>query len=213
MSAAGLAALTPIAALGGSIEFWGNGSEEDLDGVIAKHPWDVAYLANMALPGICEVKMVSVARVEIDKKKPKGVNYARVTILGYDPGTFDVSCKIWTRDHWTKLQQIVRTIWKGPTAERGDQASIAVRHPILRLAKVYSAIVVGFTPGVPGPEAGTMVFTFHLHENPRAQNKNVTASPAGSTTVVDPLSLSGGSSNGPAPMPSADKNFMSPVPK
>ena len=197
------------------IPFWGDGSEEDADPAApySSHPWDIAVLGGLRLPGICDYKPTGVAGIEIDKKKTKGSHGAKITILGYDPRTFDITCEVWTAAQWKVVQDVVRHLWKGATATAADEAnaSISVYYPGLRLVGIGTAIIAGVTPPVKGSFESSRIIAFHMHERVTSKG-SVTKSPTGSVTVVQPLRNST-PSNVAETSPGNDKNYTSLLPK
>lgn len=213
MSVGFVASAVNVADLISGIPFWGDGTEEDNDPAApySSHPWDVAVLAGLKLPGICDSKPTGIAAIEIDKKKAKGSHGAKVTILGYNPGTFDITCEVWTAAQWQVVQDVVRRLWKGSTATAADEAkaSITVYHPGLRLVLVGTAIIVGITPPTKGTFEGSRIITFHMHERVTT-SKSVTTSPKGSVTVVENLKNTKTPSNVAETKPGSDRKFTGP---
>jgi hypothetical protein len=173
---------------GGGAPLWGlndQGFSSNEGPLFATDPWDTFWLGTRQLPGVCDVKPGSVARLQIDRKKPKGSDGARLTITGYDPREFQVTCEICTVDQWNELQDIVDVYWTIPGKTRNTaQVAISVYHPNLQWLKIYSAVLAGITPLVPGSIEGAKMTTLTFQENFAPKPKNVTAS-AGPSSVAE----------------------------
>ena len=89
--------------LGGGIPFWGLNDA----GVSANEAplffdgWDTAWVGTRQLPGICKVVPGGIVSLEINRKKGKGFDGARLTAVGYDPKAFSISTEIETAEQWS----------------------------------------------------------------------------------------------------------------
>ena len=106
---------------GGGQPFWGlndAGQSPNQGPLFATDPWDTFWLGTRQLPGECELQPGQIASIEINKKKGKGLDGARLTITGYDPLQFSVTCQIATPAQWAELQDIVDVYWTIPGKTR-----------------------------------------------------------------------------------------------
>lgn len=166
---------------GGGQPFWGLNDEGQSSGegpLFSTDPWDTFFLGARQLPGECELQGAQVARIEVNKKKGKGLDGARITLTGYDPREFQVVCQIATPEQWSELQDIVDIYWRIPgKASNLSQVTLTVGHPGLAFLKIYTAVLVGVTPPLPGKIDGTKAVTFSFLEAPQVtKKKNVTKS-------------------------------------
>lgn len=177
--------------MAGSIAFWGSGVETEttlsngagdklrtINETYASHPWDRALVANIALPGICAV-LDGLTEIGIDNKNPDGKDGSAITVKGYRPGPFVISCTVWTEEQWEILQGIIGRVWRRPEkrAKVADVA-IAVHHPALELYGIASAVLQGMTfpRDVPFDGAKTIHFKFLENFAPGAKRQTKTAS-------------------------------------
>jgi hypothetical protein len=166
---------------GGGQPFWGlndEGASANEAPLFSTDPWDTFFLGARQLPGECELQGVQVARIEVNKKKGKGLDGARITLAGYDPREFQVLCQIATPAQWAELEDVVDVYWRIPGKKSTlSQVTITVGHPGLAFLKIYTAVLIGITPPMPGKIDGTKVVTFSFLEAPQVpKKKNVTKS-------------------------------------
>ena len=96
---------TPAIVDTNTVEFW----DTTTDGYIQitdVPPWNRCTLGKFELPGIVRIK-ATMPKLDVDKKKVKGKGAAKLTINGWEPGTLEIECLIWTPAHfhfWNKLQ-------------------------------------------------------------------------------------------------------------
>ena len=167
----------------------GSGNKTDaprvLNALYSDHPWDTAWMAGKRLPGLCEVAN-GLTEIGIDLKKPDGRDGSTITVKGYKPGKFEISCTTWTETQWNELQAIIAVIWRRP--HKGSKiASLAydVSHPALQLLGVHSCVVQAVTYPQPGKFEGSKVVQFKCLENVPAGKKSATKTVAKSPTVAE----------------------------
>jgi hypothetical protein len=174
----------PAAALPGGIlnrapvPFWGlndDGKSSSSAPLFAKDPWDTFKLGTRQFPGECTLEPSGIAAIEVLKKKGKGTDGARITLVGRDCKEFRVTCQIVTAEQWAELQDVKNTYWRIPNkTNRLADASLPVSHPGLDFLNIYSAVLVAVGPPVEGKIDGSMAVTFTFLEDTKNQNKNVT---------------------------------------
>jgi hypothetical protein len=140
-------------------------------------PHDTFFLGTRQLPGECKLQAQQVARIEVNKKKGKGLDGARITLAGYDPREFQVITQITTEDQWDELQDILDVYWRIPgKASTLSQVAISVSHPRLDPLKIHTAVLVGVTLS-DGALTPSIAATFTFQEAPYiVKKKNVTKS-------------------------------------
>lgn len=167
---------------GGGQPIWGlndQGASSSTAPLFATDQWDRFWMGTRLLPGECEVMPGGIAAVEVNVKKGKGTAGARVTLAGYAPKQFQVTCEICTAEQWAELQDIIDVYWTTPNkASNLTQIAVSVFHPNLAWIKIFSAVLVGVTPLVRGKSGeGFMSTTLTFQENATPQpKKNVTKS-------------------------------------
>jgi hypothetical protein len=151
------------------------------------HPWDIVTMAGLKLPGICEVAN-GLTEIGIDMKHPDGADGSTITVKGYKPGKFDISCTVWTAAQWTALQGVIATVWRKPKKKTKLQdAAFDIHHPALQLLGVTSCVVESISYPKPGSFEGSKVITFKCLQNVRAGKKSAKKTVGDGTTVVNPL--------------------------
>jgi hypothetical protein len=149
----------------------------------ADNPWDVVYLDDAPMPGICDV--AGLARLRLDDKKAKGQNGSVLTIQGYQPGPFDIVCTIWTPEQFEILCNLIDNIWNIPRADASSRKELTkklrkahtVSHPKLDLYKIAFCEVQEVAFPEDGSEQGTKVFKFKCKEVKPPQKTNATKTP------------------------------------
>ena len=164
---------------GGGVPVWGlndDGFSFNEGPLFATDPWDTFWLGVRQMPGECKLDQGTVAAVEVNKKKGKGLDGARITITGYDPQKFSLQVQIATSQQWSELQDIIDVYWTIPGKTRNiAQIAISVYHPGLAFLKIYSAVLIGISLPVDGKIEGAKTITFQFHEAPNITvKKNVT---------------------------------------
>jgi hypothetical protein len=71
--------------------------------------WDAVWLKGIRLPGIAEVDGRGFSR-RVDKKRSAGRNGATVTHMGLEPADIDITLTLWTPQHLTELQEVLKSI-------------------------------------------------------------------------------------------------------
>ncbi len=178
------------------------------------HPWDVAFISGLRLPGICEV-LDGLTQIGIDNKNPDGKDGSTLTLKGYRPGPFEISCVTWTRAQDDELQAIEDFVWRRPQ-KKAKVAAVAmdVYHPALERRGIATGALVGITFPRPGPFEGSKVVHFKFIENvpsgAKRQTKTVSKAP-----VIDP-GIKGKTNLGETPVnakpipPSQNKKALGP---
>ncbi|MHA1572453.1 MAG: hypothetical protein ACTSX8_00510 [Alphaproteobacteria bacterium] len=99
--------------------------------------WDLLILAGEVWPGIVTIDGQGVSR-QIDVKKPKGGDQARLTDEGYRNGKFKATLEIWERAQWEELQRLLPLIH--PRRKGGARTPLQIIHPapnLLGIDNVY----------------------------------------------------------------------------
>jgi hypothetical protein len=199
------------------IAFWGlndKGTSCAEGTLYAADVWDTFICADMVFPGICELRGLGVATIDMVVKKAKGHTGARVTFGGYDPKQFEVACEIATPDQWDVLQDICEQLWRWQRqrkAPKQQEIALDVRHPDLARLGIDQAVLIGMPPAEKGTFEGAKVFKFRFQEYLPPVQTNVTKSAQGSVSVVKELRFRQGTepSNSAPPPPSANKKNLS----
>ncbi len=180
--------------------FWESGIEKEttltsgtgatlrtINQTFSDHPWDVAFISGLRLPGICEV-LDGLTQIGIDNKNPDGKDGSTLTLKGYRPGPFEISCVTWTRAQDDELQEIEDFVWRRPQ-KKAKVASVAmeVYHPALERRGIATGALIGITFPRPGPFEGSKVVHFKFIENVPPGPKRQTKSSTPGVTVAKPL--------------------------
>lgn len=147
---------------------------DGLGTVYMSNPWDTVWIGGRFLPGRCSVKCEPL--VHFDRKKEKGLDGAKLTLLGYVPGPLQIEILIWTAAQWAAYKKaIVEVLWRQPYKDdvsiarimkerhisKGDAklfaSALQIRYPLLRELGVSTVVVEGLSIPEPGPVDGTRV--------------------------------------------------------
>ena len=182
------------------------------------HPWDTVYLGDgLQLPGICKI-MDGATEIGIDNKKPEGKDGATITVKGYRPGPFEISCTVWTSAQWDELTKVLDSIWRRPEKKVKGRTSVAdvaipIFHPALALYGIHSCAVTGVTFPSDGTFDGAKTIKIKCLENVPPGTKPQTRT-AALPSVVKPYQS--GISDPAAPVnagpvkPSANRSNLGP---
>lgn len=155
-----------------------------INALYSEHPWDTAWMAGYRLPGECAV-MNGLTEIGIDMKKPDGKDGGRITVKGYKPGKFEVSCTVSTAEQWDALQAVIEVVWR-QKKKKGKLKDVAfdIHHPALALYGVTSCVIEGLSYPQPGKYEGSKVINFKCIENVAPGNKAVTKRVAAGPTIA-----------------------------
>lgn len=105
------------------------------------NPWDKLILGNNVMPGVWAV-VSGVAELEIDSKKTKGKDRARVKPLGLLPPKIQAKGQLVTRADWEALQKIMPDLQ--PRKPGGPKFALKIYHPAAAIIGVNMVIVERF---------------------------------------------------------------------
>jgi hypothetical protein len=123
-----------------------------------EHVWDRLQLGKHVMPGIWKVSCVC-AR-DIDKKKGKGKDGAKIKDRGYDAAEVSFVGKLESKDDWQALQQILPDIH--PRKKGGKRKDMTAAHPSLAVMGVTRIYVKSIK--APEIEDGIMEMTIEAIE-------------------------------------------------
>ena len=109
--------------------------------------WDTLVLAGKSWPGIAKVTIKG--GCDLDVKKGKGSHGAQITYTGYSPREVTIALRIWTRDQWTLLQDLIATIEPSPSKRK--LVPYDITHPVTTFRKVKSIAI----KDIDGPDEGS----------------------------------------------------------
>lgn len=189
------------------IPFWGlnkDGKCANQAPLFAADPWDTFWIGTRQLPGECTLEPGGIAELEIIKKKGKGTDGARLTLVGRDAKEFRLVVQVVTPEQWAELQDIKNTYWRIPNkTNKLAEAAVNVRHPGLDFLNIYTAVMKGVGPPVEGKLEGAMYVTFTFIEATKS-GRNVTKtvdSPPPPEDPRKPASAALAPANAPPPPP------------
>lgn len=149
------------------LEYW----EDDSD------PWDDLYLGADRMPGIWEVQSGEAVR-DIDTKKAKDKDSARVRDLGGQPIKFSATGRLITRDQWRELQRVLPTL--NPRTSGGLKSPVAIYHPAVALLGVTTVYITKVT--APKLDNGICEITIDMTEWSAPKPTKVAKTPAPAET-------------------------------
>jgi hypothetical protein len=214
----------PAAALPGGIlnrapiPFWGlndQGKSSNTAPLFATDPWDTFKIGTRQVPGECTLEPGGIAEIEVVKKKSKGSDGARLTLVGRDSKEFRVTVQVITAEQWAELQDVKNTYWRIPNKTNNlADAAIPVSHPGLAFLNIYSAVLKGVGPPVEGKIEGSMSVTFTFLEANQTGKKNVTKT-ASAPPPEDPRKPASATlaNSSPPPPESVKKNVSTKGPR
>lgn len=119
--------------------------------------WDALYITGHTAPGI--VEDIQVARgYRVDKKEGGGVDGGVITFKGKKLPDVTIRLKLWTRNHLTKLGQLLFSIYEKKT--NGEAFDMV--HPVLAMNGIQ-ALTVEDTKGPTKPVDGLVFFELHCN--------------------------------------------------
>lgn len=151
-------------------------------------PWANVSIGGNRLPGTCVVAGAAVHRIDV--QKANGVDGGTLIERGYEPGKFDVDCKVWTRSQWRILLGILPQIFRRPNKidvndakakkagataaeiEATATAAKPVTGPMFDFMNVGSCLIQSVGIPRPGPEWGTWVVSIKCVEYIAPNPKN-----------------------------------------
>lgn len=102
--------------------FWGSPVLQRQDGTLycpgymgntyASSQWDFVVIGNFTTPGIA--RLTCDKQREVDKKKVKGADGARITLAGLEPAKVEIRLTIWTPEQLKQLDILRAQIFPGP---------------------------------------------------------------------------------------------------
>lgn len=192
--------------------FWG-GSAAEGETFLYNEPWFLGWIAGRPLPGKTTVSPGTVASLDFEDKKAKGRHGSNITIYGYKPGTYDLSCEIWTADQHTAIQAVIDAVWTVPKKKaKISELGLTVHHPALAEVKIFSGVLIGVDPPKDGGSLeGAKVYRFRFREfvPPSKDNATKTAK-ASAVTVAEPLRKDQAPKNAAPPRPSTVRADLGP---
>lgn len=183
------AAVGLLANVANGAAFWGNASH--VGPTYAVDPWDLVVIGGVKLPGLCDVK--GIAQLEVDKKKAKGTNKLTLTVTGYQPGPFEVSCTIWTADQWAAFRKWSQDFWiaqrkaRPPSTKankKNPPVALTISHPALSAIGIYSCIVQGLSIPESASVEGAKVIKIKCLEHYPGDDATVTKTAKGSSGPI-----------------------------
>lgn len=184
-----------------SFEFWGSPVVQDpatgnlvCPGFTEYHmgnAWDLFVIPSAGgyLPGACEVSCHRYR--DLDKKKPKGDDGARLTLHGLEPAQVEIAVTIWTPQQLKDLQEMWAIMFtqSAPADKNGKYSieSFDVSHPVLKTHDVKSIVFQGGEGPVPGRVPKTRTFIIRAIEfiAPKKQQKKTTTPSKPRATLLD----------------------------
>lgn len=101
-------------------------------------PWDFLTIGSIAMPGVWEITSGECAR-QVDHKKTKGKDGARIKDMGLLPARFTAVGKIITEKEWIELQAVIPEI--SPRRKGGLRTPFTIFHPAVALLGVNTIYV------------------------------------------------------------------------
>lgn len=175
------------------IPFWGlnkDGKCANQAPLFAADPYDTFWIGaspRRQFPGECVLDPGGLSALEVIKKKGKGTDGARWTLVGRDPKEFRIVVQITTPEQWAELQDIKNTYWRIPNKTNNlSGVALPVSHPGLDFVNVYFAVLKHVSPPVDGKLEGAGYVTFTFLEAPKQGSKNVTKTADSAPPPEDP---------------------------
>lgn len=195
---------------GGGQPFWG--LNDDLGSSnegpkFATDPWDTFWIGKRQLPGECTLIVGDIVQIEINSKKGKNLDGARLTAAGFESGRFQIACQIATEEQWEEIQDVVDIYWRNPGKSSNlSQIALSVFHPGLAFVKVYTAVLYGVSPPQDAKieNAKNVIFSFRWAPYiPNQKKRKVVSSGPPAEAGPKPLSstLPSTPTNAPPPPP------------
>jgi hypothetical protein len=127
---------------------------DDVDG-----SWDRMQIGPRVMPGVWEVVSGECAR-QVDHKKTKGKDGARIKDLGVLPGRFQLKGRMCTEADWDVLQDVIPEI--NPKKKGGLRNPVTIFHPAVALLGITTIYVERIRP--PEVSHGILTITMDVIE-------------------------------------------------
>lgn len=138
-----------------SSDFW-------VDEVIGESPitaWDILYMIGRVWPGLWKFtvkKELKVEVVNVSATVPNLITSPTITDKGYKPAEIKAVGRVWDRQSWIYLQELVGLVI--PNSNSTPRGSYDISHPALYLSNISSVIVTGFLVHPPEDQILTIEF-------------------------------------------------------
>jgi hypothetical protein len=186
--------------------------------IYSTNEWDIVFLDGVGLPGICDVK--GIAELKVDNKKTPGKDGSTITITGYQPGPFEVTCKVWMPEQLDILVEAIDRIWNLPRRPlpndtRSAQLKrlrkpLSIGHPKTTIFEINYCIVRGVALLEEDSVFGVKVMRFKCQEWRPSGVKNVTATPKKGPGRVTEYASGHEPKNGAPKAPSTNPKNLAP---
>jgi hypothetical protein len=144
--------------------------------------WDRLYIDYILMPGVW--KPTATCERDIDKKKSKGKDGARLTDHGYSPAEVRLEGRLVSREEWEELVQHLPMLH--PRTSGGKRKPLPVEHPALALMGINHIYVKRID--APSVESdGTLVVPIDCYEWVVTPKKK----PDKTTSVTPPVTQTG----------------------
>jgi hypothetical protein len=120
--------------------------------------WDTLKLGDIVMPGIWRVECD--CERNMDKKKPKGADCARLADHGYEPAELTLHGEIIGVEQWKALQAAVPKLH--PRQKGGPRSPVRAEHPALALMGVHTIYIRAFR--APQIKGGKLDFSIRALE-------------------------------------------------
>jgi hypothetical protein len=145
-------------------------------------PWDKLILGDNVMPGVWTVTN-GVAELQIDSKKSKGNDKARIKPLGLLPPKIQAKGQIVSREDWEALQKIMPDLQ--PRKPGGPKFALKIYHPAAAIIGLTSVIVERFR--APEINNGVCEITIELVDWTEEPKKVNFQKPKVATSEGDPV--------------------------
>lgn len=139
----------------------------------AGSPWDRLQLGTAVMPGIWEITGGECAR-QVDHKKTKDKDGARIKDLGLLPPRFTARGRMISRDDWETLQDVLPDI--NPRKNGGPKFPLSIFHPAVAVLGVHTIYVERIRP--PEIRDGILEISIDMIEFSEPKPTNVSKKPA-----------------------------------
>lgn len=159
-----LAAPTTSASAQG-LPFWGDNPDA----------WDTALIAGRTIPG--RVAVTAKVKNRVDRKSVPGSHGAKYTHIGYAPAEVTLDIEVWTPEHLSRLNDLVRLI----RPRKGTPEPVVINHPSLSMLDVSAVLVIEVGNLQRKGDSGVMHMTITAMEYVPAGNDKAKVGTAKST--------------------------------
>lgn len=127
----------------------------------AGNEWDTVKIGDYQLPGLCEIPDLKSER-DVHTQKSAETDGAKKLWRGYKSAEFTIRVRMWTKEQFSKLDEVLAKIWSRP--DKKEPEAMPISHPQCTRLGIKQVLVVGVLGVTKGSAPGEFVQTLKISE-------------------------------------------------